>query len=96
MHIFSKVKGKEKLRLKRRTELLMLIFALYSHALMLSLSENFSCLLRSLDCILAQLEMQACNVTLPNPVIFSCTFGVIIPDSQKLKRIKTKIAYNCA
>ena len=26
-----------------------------------------------------QLKMQACNVTLPTPVIFSCIFGVIIP-----------------
>jgi len=35
--------------------------------------------------------MQACNVTLPTPVIFSCIFGVIIPDSHLPKCTKTRL-----
>ena len=40
--------------------------------------------------------MQACNVTLPTPVIFSCIFGVrpIIPDSHLPKCTKTRLKWH--
>jgi len=37
--------------------------------------------------------MQACNVTLSTPIIFSCIFGVIIADSQLLKCNKTRLKW---
>jgi len=40
------------------------------------------------------IKMQACNVTLPTPVIFSRIFGVIIPDSHLPKCNKTRIKWH--
>jgi len=38
-----------------------------------------------------QLQVQTCNVTLPTPLIFYCTFGVIIPDNWLPKCTKTHV-----
>jgi len=37
------------------------------------------------------LQEHACNMTLPTPVIFSCIFGVIFPDSHPPKCTKTSL-----
>jgi len=93
---FHENEGEERLRGERKIKLLKHIFALYS--LPLTFAKIFSLAMLARLHFIIQLKMQACNVTLPTPVVFSCIFGVIIPDSHLPKCTKTRLKWmeqNC-
>jgi len=70
-----------------KIKLLNHIFALYS----LPITQKFSLATLARLHFILQLKLQ-CDFT--TPVIFSCIFGVIIPDSQLPKCTKTRLKWH--
>jgi len=81
-------------REKRKIKLGTYLHYLLYYSLALTCAKIFSLATLARLHFIIQLKMQACNVTSPTPVIFSCIFGVIIPDSHLPKCNKTRLKWH--